>query len=115
MFEGVVGNGYQGDIAIDDVSVKAGPCPGQGEIFIVENQPYSLIGYGIRPVGLNGLDFLVLILDVAIVLFCDNLVYNIISNVICHFKTIVNKLCRQLGNYVRRNRFVLLQDPGKLV
>jgi hypothetical protein len=32
MFEGVVGNGYQGDIAIDDVSVKAGPCSGQGEI-----------------------------------------------------------------------------------
>ena len=30
MFEGVVGNGYQGDIAIDDVAVTAGPCSGQG-------------------------------------------------------------------------------------
>jgi hypothetical protein len=50
-FEGVVGNDYLGDIAIDDVSVKAGTCNGQGEIFRVENQPYNLRGYGIRPVG----------------------------------------------------------------
>ena len=30
IFEGVVGNGYLGDIAIDDITVKTGSCAGQG-------------------------------------------------------------------------------------
>ena len=30
VFEGVVGTNYRGDIAIDDVSFTAGPCPSSG-------------------------------------------------------------------------------------
>ena len=30
-FEGVRGNGYQGDIAIDDVSLEDGSCPNLGD------------------------------------------------------------------------------------
>ena len=28
MFEGIVGSGYRGDIALDDISVSIGPCFG---------------------------------------------------------------------------------------
>jgi len=35
VFEGVVGNGIQGDIAIDDVSVKSGACGTLGTRIIV--------------------------------------------------------------------------------
>ena len=27
VFEGVIGSGFRGDIAIDDVSMTQGPCP----------------------------------------------------------------------------------------
>ena len=30
MFEGITGSSYQGDIAIDDISMTPGPCPGIG-------------------------------------------------------------------------------------
>ena len=30
-----MGNGYQGDIAIDDITVKTGSCAGQGNNVIV--------------------------------------------------------------------------------
>ena len=32
VFEGVVGNGYQGDIAIDDISMTQGNCPLPGKL-----------------------------------------------------------------------------------
>ena len=35
VFEGVVGNGYQGDVAIDDISVKSGACNSQGKLLIL--------------------------------------------------------------------------------
>ena len=28
VFEGIVGNGYRGDIALDDITLRAGPCFG---------------------------------------------------------------------------------------
>lgn len=31
VFEGVVGNGFSGDIAIDDITVAPGPCGGDGK------------------------------------------------------------------------------------
>lgn len=44
MFEGVVGNGYQGDIAIDDIAVKSGACssPGKNVINLSPNIIISL-------------------------------------------------------------------------
>ena len=36
-FEGIIGNGYQGDIAIDDVSVVPGTCTLPGTVFQVLN------------------------------------------------------------------------------
>ena len=34
VFEGVIGNGYQGDIAIDDISVMNGKCSSPGKFHI---------------------------------------------------------------------------------
>ena len=31
VFEGIVGFGYMGDIAIDDISMDVGSCPGPGD------------------------------------------------------------------------------------
>ena len=36
-FEGIIGNGYQGDIAIDDVSVVPGTCTLPGTVIQVLN------------------------------------------------------------------------------
>ena len=33
VFEGIVGNGYQGDIAIDDYSIVTGSCSSIGDCF----------------------------------------------------------------------------------
>lgn len=52
-FEGIIGNGYRGDIAIDDVSVTPGTCtlPGNTNIrifFIKANYLYILYTYMLK-------------------------------------------------------------------
>ncbi len=34
VIEGIVGNGFQGDISVDDLAVNQGPCPASSKFFI---------------------------------------------------------------------------------
>lgn len=40
MFEGIVGSGYQSDVAIDDVSIKSGSCALPGNFWTLLNVPW---------------------------------------------------------------------------
>ncbi|XP_033751986.1 MAM and LDL-receptor class A domain-containing protein 1-like [Pecten maximus] len=44
IIEGVVGNGYQGDIAIDDISVNDGPCPPSSYYMYIESSAPRVAG-----------------------------------------------------------------------